>query len=149
MFLRFRHHWTTHLKAEVWSCFYRALPGGSVVKNLPASAGDIRDAGSIPGLGRSPRFKKWPSAPQYSSWKIPWTEEPGGLQSIGSQNSLTQLSNWAHSLASNIINSMGRLASHIVSSGYGLVPFPQHRNCCPTNKLNWYLTWKMSLYVKR
>ena len=25
-----------------------------VVKNLPASAGDIRDAGSIPGLGRSP-----------------------------------------------------------------------------------------------
>ena len=26
-----------------------------MVKNLPASAGDIRDAGSIPGLGRSPR----------------------------------------------------------------------------------------------
>ena len=26
-----------------------------VVKNLPASAGDIRDAGSIPGSGRSPR----------------------------------------------------------------------------------------------
>ena len=25
-----------------------------VVKNLPANAGDIRDAGSIPGLGRSP-----------------------------------------------------------------------------------------------
>ena len=25
-----------------------------IVKNLPASAGDIRDAGSIPGLGRSP-----------------------------------------------------------------------------------------------
>ena len=25
-----------------------------VVKNLPASAGDIKDAGSIPGLGRSP-----------------------------------------------------------------------------------------------
>ena len=26
----------------------------SVVKNLPANAGDIRDMGSIPGLGRSP-----------------------------------------------------------------------------------------------
>ena len=25
-----------------------------VVKNLPASAGDIRDSGSVPGLGRSP-----------------------------------------------------------------------------------------------
>ena len=30
------------------------FPGGTVVKNLPANAGDIRDAGSIPGSGRSP-----------------------------------------------------------------------------------------------
>ena len=27
------------------------------------------------------------------AWEIPWTEEPGGLQSTGSQNSQTQLSN--------------------------------------------------------
>ena len=33
----------------------RGLPGGSVVKNLPTSAGDVRDTGLIPGLGRSPR----------------------------------------------------------------------------------------------
>ena len=31
------------------------FPGGSVVKNPPASAGDPRDTGSIPGLGRSLR----------------------------------------------------------------------------------------------
>jgi len=30
------------------------FPGGTVVKNLPANAGCTRDAGSIPGLGRSP-----------------------------------------------------------------------------------------------
>ena len=30
------------------------FPGGSVVKSLPAKAGDIRDASSIPGSGRSP-----------------------------------------------------------------------------------------------
>ena len=30
------------------------FPGGSVVKNLPAKAGDTGDVGSIPGLGRSP-----------------------------------------------------------------------------------------------
>ena len=30
------------------------FPGGSVLKNLPASAGDAGDLGSIPGLGRSP-----------------------------------------------------------------------------------------------
>ena len=29
------------------------FPGGTVVKNLPANAGDIGDAGLIPGLGRS------------------------------------------------------------------------------------------------
>ena len=31
------------------------FPGGSVVKNPPDNAGDVRDMGSIPGLGRSPR----------------------------------------------------------------------------------------------
>ena len=30
------------------------LPGGSVVKNLPADAGDAAGTGSIPGLGKSP-----------------------------------------------------------------------------------------------
>ena len=39
--------------------YYRLLrigmgsPGGSVVKNMPANTGDIRDVGSIPGSGRS------------------------------------------------------------------------------------------------
>ena len=43
-----------------------------MVKNPPANAGGMRDGGSIPGLGRSPGG-------------VPWTEEPGGLQSTGSQ----------------------------------------------------------------
>ena len=55
-----------------------------MVKNLPASAGDVRDASLIPALGRFPGVGN--SNPlQYSCWKIPWTEEPGRLQSIGSQ----------------------------------------------------------------
>ena len=33
---------------------YLSFPSGSVVKDLPANAGDTRDAGSIPGSGRSP-----------------------------------------------------------------------------------------------
>ena len=61
-----------------------ACPGGAVVKNLPANAGDTRDPGSIPGLGRSPGGGK---ETHFSilDWKIPRTEEPGGLQSLGSQ----------------------------------------------------------------
>ena len=39
--------------------------------------------GSIPGSGRSPGRKKWQSPPVFLAWRIPWTEEPGGLQSVG------------------------------------------------------------------
>ena len=55
-----------------------------VVKNLPANAGDIRDVGSIPGPGRSPGGGHGIHS-SIPAWRIPWTEEPGGLQSIGSQ----------------------------------------------------------------
>ena len=60
------------------------LLGGTVVKNSPASAGDARDLGSIPGSGRSPGGGNG-NPLQYLAWEIPWTEEPGGLQSMGSQ----------------------------------------------------------------
>ena len=49
-------------------------------KNPPANA---RDVGLTPGLGRS--LKKAVATHCSSlAWKIPWTEEPGGLQSVGS-----------------------------------------------------------------
>ena len=50
-----------------------------VVKSLPAQAGDIRDAGLIPGSGSSPGGGNG-NPLQYLGWRIPWTEEPGGLQ---------------------------------------------------------------------
>ena len=49
-----------------------------VVKNLPANEGDERDVGSIPGSGRSPGGGRG-SLLQCFAWRIPWTEEPGGL----------------------------------------------------------------------
>ena len=66
----------------------QGIPGGSVVKNLPANA---RDAGLIPGLGRTPWRRKRQSTPVFLG-EIPWTEEPGRLQSMGSQKNRTQLS---------------------------------------------------------
>ena len=36
-----------------------------MVKNLPASAGDIRDSGSIPGLGRFPWRREWQFTPVF------------------------------------------------------------------------------------
>ena len=59
------------------------FPGGAVVKKLPANTGDAGDTGSIPGLGRSPGGGNG-NPLQYSCLEIPWTEEPGGLQCMGS-----------------------------------------------------------------
>ena len=56
-----------------------------VVKNPPASAGDIRNTGSIPGWGRSPGVRAWHPTPVLLPGESPWTEELGRLQSIGSQ----------------------------------------------------------------
>ena len=55
-----------------------------VVKNPPANAGDIRDMGSISGSGRSLE-KEMATHSSILAWEIPWTEEPGRLQSIGLQ----------------------------------------------------------------
>ena len=56
-----------------------------VVKNPPTSAGDIRDVDSLPGSGRSPREGHGNLLSSILAWRIPWTEEPGGLQSMGLQ----------------------------------------------------------------
>ena len=53
-----------------------------MVKNPFPNAGDGKDPGSISGLGRTPR-KKMATRSSNLAWKIPWTEKPGGLQSIG------------------------------------------------------------------
>ena len=63
---------------------YRAFPGGSVVKNLPASAGDTGDA--VPSLGQGdPLEKEMATYSSILSWRIPVIEQPGGLRSMGSQ----------------------------------------------------------------
>ena len=49
-----------------------------VVKNAPANAGDIRVSGSTSGLGRPPGGEH-AAHPSILAWRIPWTEEPGGL----------------------------------------------------------------------
>ena len=60
------------------------FPDGSVAKNLPTSAGDDRDPGSIPGW-EGPLEEGMATHSSILAWRIPWKEEPGGLQSTGSQ----------------------------------------------------------------
>ena len=61
---------------------YLGFPGSSVTNTLPTNAGDLGDTGLIPGMGRSLEEKMAAHASTLA-WRIPWTEKPGGLQSIG------------------------------------------------------------------
>ena len=55
-----------------------------MVKNLPASAGDVRDVGLVL-RSEDPLKEEMAAHSSFLARRIPWTEEPGGLQSMGSQ----------------------------------------------------------------
>ena len=57
------------------------FPGGSVVKNPP-----VKQKVWVPSLGQEdPLEKEIAAHSSILAWEIPWTQEPGGLQSMGSQ----------------------------------------------------------------
>ena len=60
----------------------RASQVALVVQNPSADAGDIRDAGSVPG-SEDPPEEEMATHSGTLAWRISWTEEPGGLQSTG------------------------------------------------------------------
>ena len=59
-----------------------------MVNNIPANAAEV---GSIPGQ-EDPLEKEMATYSSILAWEIPWTEEPGSLQSLRSKKSQTQLS---------------------------------------------------------
>ena len=60
---------------------FRGFTGGSLIKNLPADAGDV---GLILGQD-DPLEEEMATHSSILAWRIPWTGEPGRLQSMGSQ----------------------------------------------------------------
>ena len=76
-------HWITHYLST--SCLFGVSPlllwasqVMIVIKNPPASAGEIRDLGSIPG-SEDPLEEGVATHSSILAWRIPRTEEPGGL----------------------------------------------------------------------
>ena len=59
------------------------FPGDPVVKNPPANSG------FDPWVGKIPWRREMVTHSSILAWEIPWTEEPGGLQSMGSLKSHT------------------------------------------------------------
>ena len=91
-----------YFRQSVFRCLFqfsiKGFPGGSVVKNLPANAGDAGDEGLIPGLGRCPgRGNGNPL--QYCCLKNPMDRETWWAMIHGVTKSQTQLSDWVHSLS--------------------------------------------------
>ena len=95
-----------------------------MVRNPPACAGYIRDEGSIPRLGRSPG--EGHSNPlQYSRLDNPWTEEPGGLQSMGSHRIRHDSSDFTCMHARHLSDQSGVLSLETVGPH---IPFEQEHS---------------------
>ena len=59
--------------------------GGAVVKNPPANASNVKRYGFNPWVVKIPWRREWQPTPVFMPEKTLWTEEPGGLQSLGLQ----------------------------------------------------------------
>ena len=73
-------HTQIYVYRETNTHTYKVFPSGAVVKNPPANAGDARLT-----LGWKDPLEGMATHSSNLAWEIPWAEEPGGLQSIGSQ----------------------------------------------------------------
>ena len=71
----------TPLQPQSLPKYIISLPGGSDSRESACNTGDLD---SVSGLGRSPGERNG-NPPQYFACRIPWTEEPGRLQPMGSQ----------------------------------------------------------------
>ena len=71
------------------------FPGGSAVKNLPAVQ-ELQDT-QVWSLGQEDPLEEFTAThSSILAWRIPWAEEPGGLQSIGLQRVRQDWSDLAH-----------------------------------------------------
>ena len=83
------HHPDRCWVVVVMVCFICICPGGG--SDGEESACNAGDSGSIPGLGRSPGGGHGNHSRNSLAWRIPWAEEPGGLQPMGSAKSQERL----------------------------------------------------------
>ena len=109
--LRVGHDWVTELNWYLLMVIHYMLgfPGGTMVKNPPANAGDVRDVDLIPGLERSPGTHS-----NIHARRIPWIEESGRLQSRGWQESDMTEETWQarkyrHKIIQNICGGLNFL----------------------------------------
>ena len=73
------------LCSSISSVSYISFPGGASGKEPTCRCNRCKRRGSNPRVGKVPRRRAWQPTPVFLPGESPWTEEPGGLQCIGSQ----------------------------------------------------------------
>ena len=96
---------------------------------MVVSARNAGDPGSIPGSGRSPGEGNGNPLSSTLAWKIPWTEKPGGLQSMGSQRVRHDR---ATSLSSSLLSSYSSYESIFFLKGNLIMPLLDFLKPCKT-----------------
>ena len=70
---------------DIYKCCLNEPGKDSIISEVKASASNAGDP--VPSLGQEvPLEMEMATHPSILAWRIPWTEEPGGLQSTGSQS---------------------------------------------------------------
>ena len=122
---------------------YQDFPGGTP----PANAGDARDVGSIPGLGRSPGGRNG-NPLQYSCLEIPMDRGAWWATIHGVTKSWTQLSKWAH-----ICTNPGFAPLHGVQSYTYILSFIPYSNLvsyCRSDNISlfyWQGNWDSGMFT--
>ena len=90
-----------------------------MVKNLPVNAGDLRGLGLIPGSERDSLEEGMATHSSILAWRIPWTEEPGGLQPMGTESDRTE-----ETLPASTVASLGAQMQriHLQCGDLGSIP---------------------------
>ena len=104
---------------------HRCFPGGTVAKNTPTSAG-MQETWVWSLVLEDALGEEMANDSNIFTWKVPWTEEPGGLQPTGLQ-SWRQLSNWActhHIQIYYTMQIMSKLYIYIYLCVYVYMGFP-------------------------
>ena len=112
-----------------------------VVKNLPPSTGGIRDLGSIPGLERFPGGGMATHS-SILTWRIAWTEEPGGLRSIGSR----VRHDWSDLAHMHTTDSIGLIRLKIFTPRPFRNDFADH--CYRLHEMKGWNKWSLMLFLK-
>ena len=59
---------------------FSGFPGGTTCKEPACQCKRCKRRGFLPWVGKIPWWRAWQPTPVFLPWRIPWTEEPGGLK---------------------------------------------------------------------